>query len=41
MVALNPLKRVHDNCRFGEDKVKAICQALYPNKQETHLVFTE
>lgn len=41
MAVLNPDTCDHDNPRFGEDEVRALCRVLHLNEQEAHLGFTE
>ena len=41
MAVLNPDKWDHDNPRYGEDEVRALCHVLHLNEQEAHLGFIE
>ncbi|KAJ3587979.1 hypothetical protein NHX12_011573 [Muraenolepis orangiensis] len=41
MAVLNPDNWDHDNPRFGDNEVRALCDVLHVNQQEAHLGFTE
>ncbi|KAJ3583831.1 hypothetical protein NHX12_015549 [Muraenolepis orangiensis] len=40
MAVLNPDNWDHDNPRFGDNEVRALCDVLHVNQQEAHLGFT-
>lgn len=41
MAVLSPDQWDHENPRFGEDEVRALCHTLHVNEQEAHIGFTE
>ncbi|KAJ3583811.1 hypothetical protein NHX12_015529 [Muraenolepis orangiensis] len=41
MAVINPDNWDHDNPRFGDNEVRALCDVLHVNQQEAHLGFTE
>ncbi|KAJ4939392.1 hypothetical protein JOQ06_028841, partial [Pogonophryne albipinna] len=41
MAVLNPDNWDHDNPRFGDNEVRALCDVQHVNQQEAHLGFTE